>query len=235
MISVVVDKKNYSNEIIISDKKDINHLINVFRLVKGDKIRVVDSEFEYICKIDSVEKEKIILSILEKNTDAFSLNINLDAAISLLKNEKMDLCIQKLAELGINNFIPMQAKRCVSKLDRKKDKWDKIVNETLKQCQAVNPMKISEVIDLKKIDYDFYDLIIVPYECEDICYIKNIITEKEKIKNILYLIGPEGGFDKEEIEFLKEKKAKIVSLGKRILRAETAAIVTGGVIINEFQ
>lgn len=146
----------------------------------------------------------------------------------------MDLCIQKLAELGIKNFIPTVAKRCVAKIDKKKDKWDKIVNETMKQCQGVNPMKISEVVNIYDIDYSSYDLVIVPYEVEDDVLLREVIRGKN-YQNILYIIGPEGGFEKEEIEFLKTKNAKIISLGKRILRAETAAIVTGGILINEYQ
>ena len=129
----------------------------------------------------------------------------------------MDLTIQKLTELGINKIIPISVKRCIVKLDKKKDRWGTISKEALKQCQGVVPTVIDEIKKIDKLNLKDYDLILVPYE-----------NEKK------YIIGAEGGFEKEEIDYLKENGAKIISLGKRILRAETAAIVTGGVIINEF-
>lgn len=233
MISVVVEDKDYQEIIEISQKEDIHHLKNVFRVTVSDTIRAVDGNYEYICVVQSMTKDKIILSIKEKNKDPYSINLEISAAVSLIKNDKMEMCIQKLAELGIDEFIPCVAKRCVVKLDSKKEKWDKIVKETMKQCQGVRPMKISQVTPLMNLDFSSFDKIIVPYEGEDIRLLKNIFEKTDR--RILYVIGPEGGFEKSEIEFLKNKGAVVVSLGRRILRAETAAIVTGGIIINEFQ
>ena len=147
----------------------------------------------------------------------------------------MDLTIQKLTELGINKIIPISVKRCIVKLDKKKDRWDTISKEALKQCQGVVPTVIDEIKKIDKLNFKEYDLILVPYENEKEIFIKEIFRDlKVKPTKILYIIGAEGGFEKEEIDYLKENGAKIISLGKRILRAETAAIVTGGVIINEF-
>jgi len=175
------------------------------------------------------------LKILEKTEDKFSLNIEVDAGISILKGDKMDLTIQKLTELGINKIIPISVKRCVVKLDKKKDRWEIISKEALKQCQGVAPTVIDEIKKIDKLNFKDYDLILVPYENEKEIFIKEIFRDlKVKPTKILYIIGAEGGFEKEEINYLKENGAKIISLGKRILRAETAAIVTGGVIINEF-
>ena len=120
-------------------------------------------------------------------------------------------------------------------INEKKDKWDLIVREALKQCQGVKPTKIAEVVKIKDIELEKYDLIIVPYECEEEYTLKNLLKNREvSPKKVLYIIGPEGGFDSEEIEYLKSKGANIVTLGKRILRAETASIVVGGILINEF-
>ena len=132
----------------------------------------------------------------------------------------MDLLIQKLTEIGINKIIPVSSKRTVVKLSEKKEKWDTISKEALKQCQGVKFMEISELTKLANIDYSEYDLIVVPYESEEETRIFTVL--KKEVKKVLYVIGPEGGFEKEEIEFLKEKGAVIVTLGKRILRAETA-------------
>ncbi|MEG0730575.1 MAG: RsmE family RNA methyltransferase, partial [Cetobacterium sp.] len=147
-----------------------------------------------------------------------------------------DLTIQKLTEIGITKIIPLVTARGVVKLNEKKEKWDLISREAIKQCQAVKMMEIEETMKLKDIDFSSYDLIVVPYECEEDKTLRNLLNGlKEQPKKILYIVGPEGGFTTEEIEFLKNQGANIVTLGRRILRAETASIVVGGVLINEYQ
>lgn len=234
MLSVIVTEV-YDDYILVVEASDINHIKNVFRKVEGDKIRAVDGTNEYFCEIEKIDERKIKLKILEKVEDKFSLDIEIDAGISVLKGDKMDLSIQKLTELGINKIIPILAKRCVVKIDRKKERWSTISKEALKQCQGVVPTVIDEIKRIDKLNLKDYDLILVPYENEKKIFIKDILRNlKVKPEKILYIIGPEGGFEDSEIQCLKENGAKIISLGKRILRAETAAIVTGGVIINEF-
>lgn len=237
MISVIITSENIGgNRITINEKGDINHLKNVFRVKLDEKIRAVDGEKEYFCKVVSIDKKEIILEIEQIFEDRYSHKVKIDAALGILKNDKMDLAIQKLTEIGVNKIIPLAIKRGVVKITEKKDKWDLIVRETLKQCQAVKATEIDEVKKLEEIEFEKYDLVIVPYECEEEYTLKNLLRNKEKLPTkILYIIGSEGGFDSEEIEFLKEKKAEIVTLGRRILRAETASIVVGGILINEFQ
>ena len=234
MLSVVVNSV-FDDYILVVDPNDINHIKNVYRKVKGDILRAVDGNCEYLCEIEFIDDKEIKLKVLEKVEDNFSLEVELEAAISILKGDKMDLTIQKLTEIGVSKIIPLSTKRCVVKLDRKKDRWDLISKEAMKQCQAVAPTIIDEIKKIENLNLKEYDLIIVPYENEENLYIKNIFKSLTiRPKKILYVIGPEGGFEEKEIENLKNNGAKIVSLGKRILRAETAAIVTGGVIINEF-
>lgn len=236
MISVIISKDNIANAIIeIVDKNDINHLKNVFRIKPGEIIRAVDGEYEYICEILNIEKKIIEAKILERNEDRFSSEIYIEAAIGILKNDKMDLTIQKLTEIGVSKITPILTKRGVAKITEKKDKWDLIVKEATKQCQAVKLVEIGEPKKLSELNYKEYDLMFVPYECEDKNSLRNILNKVEnKPKKVLYIIGPEGGFDKEEIEFLTEKGVMPVSLGKRILRAETASIIVGGILVNEF-
>ena len=234
MLSVLVTEV-YDEYILVVDTNDINHIKNVFRKEKGDIVRAVDGSNEYLCEIEEINDKEIKLKIIEKKADKFSLDIELDAGISILKGDKMDLTIQKLTELGINKIIPIAVKRCVVKLDKKKDRWDTIAKEALKQCQGVVPTVVDEIKKIDKLNLKDYDLVLVPYENEEEIFLKDILRNlKVKPSKILYVIGAEGGFEKEEIDYLKENGAKIISLGKRILRAETAAIVTGGVIINEF-
>lgn len=237
MISVIISEENiFESKIVIDEKGDINHLKNVFRVKIDEKVRAVDGKKEYLCRVAELDKKRVTLVIDEIFEDRFSTKVKIDAAIGILKNDKMDLTIQKLTEIGINKIIPLSTKRGVAKVSEKKDKWDLIVREALKQCQGVKPLIIDEVTKIEKLKLEDYDLVIVPYECEDEYTLKNLLRKQTKeLESILYIVGPEGGFDIEEIEYLKQKGANIVTLGKRILRAETASIVVGGVLINEFQ
>ena len=174
MLSVVVTEV-YDDYILVVDIGDINHIKNVFRKVKGDKIRAVDGTNEYLCEIEKIDEKEIKLKILEKIEDSFSLDIEVDAGISILKGDKMDLTIQKLTELGINKIIPISVKRCVVKLNKKKDRWNTISKEALKQCQGVVPTVIDEIKKIDKLNFKDYDLILVPYENEKEIFIKDIL------------------------------------------------------------
>ena len=234
MFTVIADKKNINgNEIKITDKSDCNHIRNVFRLGAGDDVRIVDGEFEYITEIKEISGKEIKLKIIQKNNDDYSLKINIDAAIGILKNEKMNMAIKKLTEIGINRIIPLQTERVVVKINEKKEKWDITVKEALKQCKGVKFTEIAPITKLQSINYELYDKIVYAYEesCEN-ASLADIIDENDN--NILYIVGPEGGMTKEETLFLKEKGAIEISLGKRILRAETAAIVIGGILANVY-
>ncbi len=238
MISVIIESKNIQlDRIIIDDKNDVNHLKNAFRVKEGEIIRAVDGENEYICRVLSIEKKEMTLEILETRKDTAVKNTEITAGLSIIKNDKMELAIQKLTEIGVDKIIPLETKRTIVKLNEKKDKWDVVVKEATKQCQRVRLLEIDNIKKLKDLDYSQYDLVIVPYECEEEYSLKNLLRSLESTpKKILYLIGAEGGFDVSEIEYLKSMdNVRIVTLGKNILRAETASIVVGGILINEFQ
>mgnify|MGYP000900787299 FL=1 len=146
----------------------------------------------------------------------------------------MNLAIQKLTEIGVNKIIPLKTERVVVKINEKKEKWEIVVKETLKQCKGVKFTEIEEVTGLQSLNYEIYDKIIYAYEnsCESETLF-NLIDIKDK--NILYIVGPEGGITEEEVMFLKNKGGIEISLGKRILRAETAAIVIGGILANVYK
>jgi 16S rRNA (uracil1498-N3)-methyltransferase len=240
LINTIISVENIHNNIIeITDKKDINHLKNVFRINIGDEIRASDGEKIYISKVLFIDKNNIKMQIDKICCDAYSSKIRLDMGISLIKNDKMDMVIQKLTELGVDSIIPIITERVIINLkekeEKKLEKWNLISRETLKQCQGIKKVNICNLQKLQDIDFDNYELIIVPYECENENTIKNLLSNISKIpENILVIIGPEGGFAPKEITFLVNKGAKIVTLGKRILRAETASIVVGGILLNEF-
>ena len=234
MLTVIAEKENIdenNGKILIKDKSDCNHIQNVYRLNIGDELRIIDGEYEYFTKIIEISKKEVAVKILEKKEDSYSLNVNIDVAIGILKNDKMNLAIQKLTEIGVNKIIPLKTERVVVKINEKKEKWDVVVMETLKQCRGIKFTEIMPVKKLAEIEYSKYDKIIFAYENSNESKSLPEIIKKED-KNILYIIGPEGGITQEEVNFLKENKAIEISLGKRILRAETAAIVVCGIIAN---
>ena len=238
MISVIIENENkiVDKMVVINDKNDVNHLKNSFRIKKEEIIRGTDGENEYLLKVCEIEKKSIVAEILEKREDNYSINVKIEAAIGILKNDKMNLTIQKLTEIGIDRIIPFYSERSVVKLNEKKEKWNLISKEALKQCQGVKFVEILEPNKLEKIDFFQYDLLIVLYEATQENNLRELLkTQKVIPKKVLYIIGPEGGFSEKEISFLIEKKCNVVTLGKRIFRAETASIVVGGVLKNEFQ
>ena len=117
MISVIISEENIlENKIIIDEKGDVNHLKNVFRVKIDEKVRAVDGEKEYLCRVAELDKKSVTLVIDEIFEDRFSTKVKIDAAIGILKNDKMDLTIQKLTEIGINKIIPLSTKRGVAKV-----------------------------------------------------------------------------------------------------------------------
>ena len=234
MLTVIAEKENIdenNGKILINDKSDCNHIQNVYRLNAGNELRIIDGEYEYLTEIIQISKKEVFVKILEKKEDSYSLNVNIDVAMGILKNDKMNLAIQKLTEIGVNKIIPLKTERVVVKINEKKEKWDVVVRETLKQCRGIKFTEITPVKKLAEIDYSKYDKIIFAYENSGESKSLSEIIEKGD-KDILYIIGPEGGITQEEVDFLKNNKAMEISLGKRILRAETAAIVVCGIIAN---
>ena len=234
MLTVIAEKENIdenNGKILIKDKSDCNHIQNVYRLNVGHELRIIDGEYEYFTEIIQISKKEVSVKILEKKEDSYSLNVNIDVAMGILKNDKMNLAIQKLTEIGVNRIIPLKTERVVVKINEKKEKWDVVVRETLKQCRGIKFTEITPVKKLAEIDYSKYDKIIFAYENSGESKSLSEIIEKGD-KDILYIIGPEGGITQEEVDFLKNSKAMEISLGKRILRAETAAIVVCGIIAN---
>lgn len=226
--------------------EDVNHISNVLRMKVGDEFQVCNSDTteNYNVEIKSFEKEKIICSIINKMKSEAESDINLKIFQGIPKSDKMELIIQKSTELGIKELIPVDMERCVSKIsgkDEKKkiDRWQKISEVAAKQSGRDMIPKIHNVIkinDIVKVISDF-DMMIVPYEKAEGYSFKDAIEEiKEYDKsniNIGIVIGPEGGFEPSEIKQLREVGAKIVTLGKRILRTETVALAMSSVIMYE--
>ena len=239
---------NNNNIQILGD--DVNHISNVLRMKKEDELQIWNQNTgeNYLCQIvyftkDSIECE--IKSKIEKTTES---NVNITIFQGIPKFEKMELIIQKNTEVGVKKIVPVLMERTVVKLDekvasKKIERWQKIAETAAKQSMRDIIPKIENVIKVKDIEFSNYDAVLVAYENEE----KNMLKQElKKIKdakktkenntyNIAIIIGPEGGIAEKEIDILKNDNVKFVSLGKRILRTETAGIVMAGNILYELE
>ena len=225
-------RENIKDTTLIIDSEDANHLKKVLRINIGDKITVCDGAgIDYTVRVSEIGKNEIECDIIDRQKSDTEPNINITLYQGLPKAAKMDYIIQKNTELGISKIVPAKLARCVVKLenkaaeDKKCERWQKIAVASAKQSgrgivpEIGNPMTVDEIIE----DVKDYNLVFVPYECEDQSRLKTIVESAPDAKDIAFIIGPEGGFDISEIEKLKAAGIKTVTLGKRILRTETAA------------
>lgn len=228
--------------------QDVNHIKNVLREKVGEKIIICDSTTaqDYFCEIAKLEDEIICCSILEKIEDSVESNIEVTIFQGLPKADKMELVIQKSVELGVFDITPIEMKRCIVKLngkdkEKKVQRWQKIAEVAAKQSGRNIIPKINEIDNVKNVCQlcRDYDILLVAYENEKDNTIKQELKrlkelDKENLK-IGVIIGPEGGIDEDEIKLLKEAGAKIITLGKRILRTETVALNVLSVIMYELE
>lgn len=237
-----VPENNFCGNSVYIDGDDVKHIYKVLRLSEGDTININNcSGKEFLAEIKEIAKNKVdcdIIKELEVNNES-PLKISLYQGLP--KAAKMDLIVQKAAELGVMSVTPVITKRVVVKNEvseyRKLDRWNRIALEACKQCKRTIIPKVREIIEFKELVEEIknIDLIVVPYENEEGWGIKNIVTriEKGKIQTAAVIIGPEGGFEDEEIKILKALGAHIVTLGPRILRTETAGFVCCSLLMYE--
>ena len=228
---------------IIGD--DVKHIYKVLRISEGEKVTLNNCEgIEYLGRVKSVSKQEVLIEILEKLELNNESNVNIYLFQGLPKSQKMDLIVQKGTELGVTEFIPTITHRVDVKLKgefKKLDRLNRIALEAAKQSKRSIIPKVSEPIEFEEVleKINSLDLLIVPYENANNFGIKTLINELRKennidnIKNIGIFVGPEGGIEEDEIERLKDKGAYIVTLGKRILRTETAGFVATSLIQYE--
>ncbi len=216
-----VSKEHIKDGFITFNEENASHL-KVVRAKQGDVITVCDGELtDYKCKIDSISKASAELTILEICQCITEPETKITLFQALPKGDKMDFIIQKGVEAGVHSIIPVETTNCISKNKAgKTERWQKISEAAAKQCgrgiipKVCNTLNFSDAIKLaKNLDY-----CAVAYEGEKNNGIKNIPL----CKHIGIFIGPEGGFACNEIGLLKESGIDTVSLGKRILRTETA-------------
>ena len=245
---VTQEQVNENKQEIKIKGTDVNHLKNVLRIKIEDKIEVcnLENQQSYYCQVKKIEKECITAKILEKIMQTTESNVKVSVFQGLPKAEKMELIIQKAVELGVYDITPVEMKRCIVKLkekdaDKKIQRWQKISEVAAKQCGRNIIPEIHSVISSKDIGDKIsgYDVVLVAYEEEKVITLKEELlklkqNEKDGIK-IAIVIGPEGGLENEDVEYWKEKGAKVITLGKRILRTETVALQMLSIIMYELE
>lgn len=231
---------NLEQNTCIIEGEDVKHISRVLRSRENDKLEVCDMDNnEYICEIREINKDNILLDIIEKVNIKRESNLKVKLYQGIPKGTKMELILQKLTEIGVDEIVLVQAKRSVTKIDNKKEdkkieRWERIIYEAAKQSKRGKIPKLTGVLTFKEAlaDMQNNDLNICPYENERTISIKEAIKDSSA-NTIGIFVGPEGGFEEEEIEKIQEIDGKVVSLGPRILRTETASVVASSIVLYE--
>lgn len=238
MFQFFVEPEQIREDIVIITGSDVNHIRNVLRMKSGEQVRISDNcGGDYLCEIQEITAEQVALHILETcaNTE---LPVKVTLYQGLPKSDKMELIIQKAVELGVSEIVPVSMKNCVVKLDEKKAKskqsrWQSIAESAAKQSKrSVIPivgavMTFAQAVEQAKN----MDVRLVPYEQErGMAYTRASLDSIKKGDEVAIFIGPEGGFAPSEIELVRDDM-KLISLGNRILRTETAGLATLAMLI----
>jgi 16S rRNA (uracil1498-N3)-methyltransferase len=218
---------------------DANHISNVLRIKQGEEITVCDSHGnDYRCVVSEIKKDLVICRILQITKSQSESNFKITLFQGIPKLDKMELIIQKCVELGIFKIVPVITEHTVVKINektaKKVERWRKISEAASKQCSRGIIPEISEPMPFKVAldEGKKSDGILIPYENETDRDIKTFLREYNG-NSLAVFIGPEGGFSRNEIDMALKKGGTSVTLGKRILRTETAAIAVSAVIMYE--
>jgi len=244
MYQFFVEPANIQGNRIVITGDDVNHIKNVLRMKPGEEIAVsngIDGK-EYRCGIEELGEE-IVCSLRFVKEDGVELPSKVTLFQGLPKADKMEMIIQKAIELGVYEIVPVSNARCVVKLDAKKEKsklqrWQTIAEAAAKQSKrryiprVENVMTFGDALNYAKT----MDVVLVPYElAEDMTHTREIMESLKPGQHIGFFIGPEGGFDEKEIEKAKEAGAIPITLGKRILRTETAGLTVMSFIMYQLE
>ena len=223
---------------------DVNHMKNVLRMKTGEQLEISDgNNKKYLCGIESLEADKVTARILEEREAENELPSKLYLFQGLPKSDKMELIIQKAVELGAWEVIPVATKRAVVKLDQKKaakkrERWSGISESAAKQAGRNVIPEIKQVMNFQEaLSYaKSLDVLLIPYELAE-----GMLATKERIQAIQpgqsvgIFIGPEGGFEQEEVKLAMEAGAYPITLGRRILRTETAGMTMLSVLMYHLE
>ncbi|MBD5116959.1 MAG: 16S rRNA (uracil(1498)-N(3))-methyltransferase [Ruminococcaceae bacterium] len=217
--------------------EDAKHIGTVLRMGIGDLAVICDNEYsDFLCRIVSVQKDTIEFDVLDSKPNEARPNVEITLFQCLPKSDKMDFIVQKATELGASKIVPVLSKRCVSRPDEKSigkkiQRWEKIAEEASKQCGGGKIPDIGKLTDFKAAvsEYSKIGSGILFYECGGKRLCELPIKEASKIG---IFIGSEGGFESEEAEFAEKNGIIPATLGKRILRCETAPVAALSILMN---
>lgn len=232
------------NQITITGS-DVNHIKNVLRMRIGEELMVCDGTgMEYTCEITEFSAVEVILSIQKAEKASTELSVRLKLYQGLPKKDKMELIIQKAVELGAAEIIPVMTKRCIVKLEddkkeaKKLERWQAIAESAAKQSGRGIIPTVAKVMNYKEAIKKASEegMTLIPYEmAEGMKTLKEAAKQAPKQQVISVFIGPEGGFEEAEVEYARENGVIPVSLGKRILRTETAGFTTLSILMYEIE
>ena len=225
---------------IYIEGSDVNHMKNVLRMRPGESVSVSDgNNRKYVCQVEGYEDDRAVLKVTKEEKLDTELSSRIYLFQGLPKQEKMELIVQKCVELGVYQVIPVAMKRCVVKLDEKKaakkvERWNGIAESASKQAGRGIIPEVLPVHSYRDalVMAEKLDVMLLPYElAEGMEATKEIIQSIRPGQSIGIFIGPEGGFEKEEVDLAVEKGAQVITLGKRILRTETAGLAILSVLM----
>ena len=222
---------------------DVNHIVNVLRMKKDEELWISDKEKEYHCVIENTGEDEVLLHILYAQEPDYELKNRIYLFQGLPKADKMELIIQKAVELGAYSIVPVSTRRCVVKLDNKKAekkvfRWQQIAESAAKQSKRMLVPEVHSVMSFKEaLAYaEELDILLIPYElAKGMKETKELIRSIEPGKIIGVFIGPEGGFEEQEVTDAMEAGAKPITLGHRILRTETAGLAVLSVLMFQLE
>ena len=221
---------------------EARHIGKVLRLGIGDTLYFLDeSGWEYQTVITSKSSKIVEVEIVKKSPPQKDSSITITLGQSLPKAQKMDYIVQKATELGVSSIIPFLSTRSVLSLDeerskRKRIRWQKIALEATKQCGRVVVPQIEAIVPFKEIleKCDDNSLKIMLWEDEKSNKLKDVLKNTQPLPKVIFLVGPEGGFTPEEVDMAIHADFQTVSLGRYILRTETAGICLLGILQYEW-
>lgn len=244
MYHFFVTPEQVKEEFIYINGSDVNHIKNVLRMKQGETLQISDgNNKKYLCKIEKITAEEVCAAIIEEQHADTELPSKIYLFQGLPKSDKMELIVQKAVELGAYEIIPVATKRAVVKLDAKKaakkvERWNSIAEGGAKQSGRNVIPKVNQVMTYKEaLSYaGKLDVVMIPYElAEGMAETKAFIERITPGQSVGIFIGPEGGFETEEVEQAIESGAVPITLGKRILRTETAGLATLAVLMYHLE
>ncbi len=228
------------NEEMTITGTDAKHIGKVLRMQAGDKLQIVsDDGISALAEIKNISENAVSVRILEKLAKSHEPAVKITLAQGLAKGEKMDFIIQKAVELGVYSVVPVAMEHSVvrldgAKADKKVERWQKIAEAAAKQSKRDIIPQVQKVQSVKEmLANNNCAQKIIAYECEDQTSLKKALRAAQGLSELLLIIGPEGGISPSELELAREAGAVPVSLGRRILRAETAGLVAMSAVFYE--